>query len=119
MWIFRHPALLPRCRRPHYHRSAAMPSLDVNGVHLYYEEHGKGFAVVFAHGAGGNHLSFTLAYPQRVRGLVMANTFAGMRREVWLASDDSLRREVQSIWERRRADGIKRALGPHFARTHP
>ena len=161
-----------------------MPTVEVNGVHLYYEEHGKGLPVVFAHGAGGNHLSwwqqvpefsrryrcvtfdhrgwglsvdghdlgpaafaedmrclldhlgidaaflvgqsmggltclsFALAQPERVRGLVMANTFAGMRREVWLASDDSLRKEVQSIWERRRADGIKRALGPHFARTH-
>ena len=161
-----------------------MPTAAVNGVHLYYEEHGKGFPLVLAHGAGGNHLSwwqqvpafsreyrcitfdhrgwglsvdgqdagpaafiddlrgllddldvektflvgqsmggltclgFTLACPDRVRGLVMANTFAGMRREVWLATDDGLREQVRSIWDRRRADGVKRALGREFVRRH-
>ena len=160
-----------------------MPTVDVNGIGLYYEEHGKGFPVVFAHGAGGNHISWwqqvpvlsrryrcitfdhrgwglsldgddrgpaafvadlralldhlgleetflvgqsmggltclglTIANPGRIRGLVMANTFAGMRREVWLASDETLRASVQSIWQRRREDGVKRALGREFART--
>ena len=160
-----------------------MPTADVNGIGLYYEEHGKGFPVVFAHGAGGNHISWwqqipafsrryrcitfdhrawglsldaddrgpvafvpdlralidhlgldemflvgqsmggltclglTIANPNRVRGLVMANTFAGMRREVWLASDEALRASVQSIWQRRREDGVKRALGREFAST--
>jgi 3-oxoadipate enol-lactonase len=160
-----------------------LPTADVNGIGLYYEEHGKGFPVVFAHGAGGNHISWwqqiptflrryrcitfdhrgwglsldagdrgptafiadlralidrlgleemflvgqsmggltclglALANPGRVRGLVMANTFAGMRREVWLASDEELRASVQSIWQRRREDGVKRALGREFAST--
>jgi len=158
-----------------------LPNATVNGIQLYYEEHGKGFPVIFAHGAGGNHVSWwqqvpvfsrqyrcitfdhrgwglsldgddlgpaafiedltalvdhlgiekmflvghsmggltclglAVAHPGRVRGLVMANTFAGMRREVWLASDDGLRAQVQSIWQRRRQDGIKRALGKRFA----
>jgi 3-oxoadipate enol-lactonase len=161
-----------------------MPSVDLNGARIYYEEHGKGLPVVFAHGAGGNHLSWwqqvpefsrhyrcitfdhrgwglsldsdgagpaafiddlralmdhlniedtflvgqsmgglsclaiALSEPQRVRGLVMANTFAGMRREVWLASDDELRGTVRAVWDRRRADGIRRALGREFTSHH-
>jgi 3-oxoadipate enol-lactonase len=161
-----------------------LPSTSLNGIELYYEEHGKGFPVVFAHGAGGNHISWwqqvpvfsrryrcitfdhrgwglsldgddrgpaafvsdltglidhlglddmflvgqsmggltclgvTIANPKRIRGLVMANTFAGMRREVWLASDDTVRASVQSVWQRRREDGIKRALDREFASTH-
>lgn len=158
-----------------------MSNAALNGIQLYYEEHGRGDPVIFAHGAGGNHLSwwqqvpafsrqyrcitfdhrgwglsldgddrgpgafiedltalvdhldiektflvgqsmggltclgFTVAHPERVRGLVMANTFAGMRREVWLASDEGLRAQVQSVWQRRREDGIRRALGKRFA----
>ena len=159
-----------------------MASAAVNGIDLYYEEHGAGPAVVFAHGAGGNHLSwwqqvpvfsrkyrcvtfdhrgwglsldgqepgpaafvgdlhglldhlgieraalvaqsmggltclsFTIAYPQRVWALVMGNTFAGMRREVWLAADEELRTKAHAVWDRRRRDGVRRALAPGFAR---
>jgi 3-oxoadipate enol-lactonase len=161
-----------------------MPYAPVNGTQIYYEEHGKGFPVVLAHGAGGNHLSWwqqvpvlsrhyrcvtfdhrgwglsidaddhgpeafiadlaglldhleieeavlagqsmggmtclgvAISQPQRVRGLIMANTFAGMRREVWLASHDDLRESVRAVWERRRTDGVKRALAPEFSRQH-
>jgi 3-oxoadipate enol-lactonase len=63
-------------------------------------------------------LGVAIAKPERVRGLVMANTFAGMRREVWLASDDNLRAVVQSIWQRRREDSVKRALDREFANSH-
>ncbi|MEX2247336.1 MAG: alpha/beta hydrolase [Dehalococcoidia bacterium] len=35
-----------------------MPYAPVNGIQLYYESHGSGPAVVLAHGAGGNHLSW-------------------------------------------------------------
>ena len=134
-----------------------MATAEINGIQLYYEEYGSGFPIVFAHGAGGNHMSwwqqvpvlsrhyrcvtfdhrgwglsldvddrgpaafikdltrfidylgfdktflvaqsmgglsclgFAIRHPERVRGLVMANTFAGMRRDVWLASNDELR----------------------------
>jgi len=161
-----------------------LPTADINGIQLYYEEYGSGFPIVFAHGAGGNHMSwwqqvpilsrhyrcisfdhrgwglsldlddsgpaafiqdltsftdhlgldetflvaqsmgglsclgFAVRHPARVRGLVMANTFAGMRREVWLASDDELRLLVQSVWQRRRENGVKRALGRNFASAH-
>ena len=159
-----------------------MASAAVNGINLYYEEHGAGPAVAFAHGAGGNHLSwwqqvpvfsrmyrcltfdhrgwglsldgdeagpaafvedlralldhlgieraalvaqsmggltclgFAIAYPQRVRALVMGNTLAGMRREVWLAAPEDLRINARAVWDRRRRDGVRRALAPGFAR---
>jgi len=162
----------------------AMPYAPINGIELYYEEHGKGFPVVLAHGAGGNHLSWwqqvpvlsrhyrcitfdhrgwglshdtddhgperfiddlralldhleieqavligqsmgglsslgvALSQPERIRGLLMANTFAGMRREVWLASSDDKREAVRAVWERRRSDAVKRALAPEFSRQH-
>ncbi len=32
-----------------------MPTVPINGFELYYEVHGKGPSVVFAHGVGGNH----------------------------------------------------------------
>lgn len=40
-----------------------MPFAPVNGIQLYYEEHGDGPALVFAHGAGGNHLSWWQQVP--------------------------------------------------------
>lgn len=41
-----------------------MPFAPVNGINLYYESHGSGAAVVFAHGAGGNHLSWWQQVPE-------------------------------------------------------
>src|SRR6185295_3854481 len=40
-----------------------MPYALINGIDLYYESHGEGPAVVFAHGAGGNHLSWWQQIP--------------------------------------------------------
>lgn len=40
-----------------------MPTAQINGIELYYEVHGEGPAVVFAHGAGGNHLSWWQQVP--------------------------------------------------------
>ncbi len=40
-----------------------MPFAKVNGIELYYEEYGSGSPVVFAHGAGGNHLSWWQQVP--------------------------------------------------------
>ena len=40
-----------------------MPYASVNGIQLYYEEHGKGDVIVFAHGRGGNHLSWWQQVP--------------------------------------------------------
>ncbi len=35
-----------------------MPTLRIDDFDLYYESHGEGFPVVFAHGVGGNHASW-------------------------------------------------------------
>jgi 3-oxoadipate enol-lactonase len=40
-----------------------VPFAPINGIDLYYESHGDGPAVVFAHGAGGNHLSWWQQIP--------------------------------------------------------
>ena len=41
-----------------------MPRAQINGIELYYEVHGDGpETVVFAHGAGGNHLSWWQQVP--------------------------------------------------------
>jgi 3-oxoadipate enol-lactonase len=40
-----------------------MPNAFADGIELYYEVHGTGTAVVFLHGAGGNHLSWWQQVP--------------------------------------------------------
>ena len=41
-----------------------MPSIALkDGASLYYEVHGKGPALVFAHGLGGNHASWWQQVP--------------------------------------------------------
>ena len=40
-----------------------MALASVNGIELYYESTGEGPAVVFLHGAGGNHLSWWQQVP--------------------------------------------------------
>jgi 3-oxoadipate enol-lactonase len=40
-----------------------MPKTQVNGINFYYEVHGDGPVIVFAHGAGGNHLSWWQQVP--------------------------------------------------------
>jgi 3-oxoadipate enol-lactonase len=40
-----------------------MPTMNANGARLYYEVHGSGEAIVFAHGRGGNHLSWWQQIP--------------------------------------------------------
>lgn len=40
-----------------------MPFTPVNGIDLYYEVHGSGTPLVFAHGSGGNHLSWWKQVP--------------------------------------------------------
>ena len=40
-----------------------MPTETLNGIDLYYESTGEGPAVVFLHGAGGNHISWWQQVP--------------------------------------------------------
>lgn len=47
---------------------------EINGIRMYYESHGEGEAIVFAHGAGGNHLSWFQQVPH-FRGRFRCITF--------------------------------------------
>ncbi len=40
-----------------------MPQARINGIDLYYESHGQGPAIVFAHGGAGSHLSWWQQVP--------------------------------------------------------
>lgn len=40
-----------------------MPYAPINGIQLYYESHGEGPVAIFAHGAGGNHISWWQQVP--------------------------------------------------------
>jgi 3-oxoadipate enol-lactonase len=44
-----------------------MPFAPVNGIQLYYEVHGSGPLVLFAHGQGGNHVSWWQQVPYFAR----------------------------------------------------
>jgi len=161
-----------------------MTMIEANGTKIHYQESGKGFPLVLAHGRGGNYLSwwqqvpafagqyrcitfdhrgwglteddndlgprafpddllslldaldiesafllghsmggmtclrFAIDHPDRVRAMVFANTFAGMRREVWLASDEETQSGVRSVWERRREEGSRRVLTREFRQNN-
>ncbi|MBM3943542.1 MAG: alpha/beta hydrolase [SAR202 cluster bacterium] len=41
-----------------------MPRAAINGAQIYYESHGQGPAIVFAHGRGGNHMSWWRQVPE-------------------------------------------------------
>ena len=40
-----------------------MPKASINGIELYYKSHGEGPAITFAHGRGGNRLSWWQQVP--------------------------------------------------------
>lgn len=61
-----------------------MPYAPVNGIDLYYETHGRGAAVVLAHGAGGNHLSWwqqVPAFAERFRVVTFDHRAFGRSRD--------------------------------------
>ncbi len=61
-----------------------MPYAPINGIDLYYESHGSGPAVVFAHGAGGNHLSWWQqipAFAKRFRCVTFDHRAFGLSRD--------------------------------------
>jgi len=62
-----------------------MPFASVNGIRLYYRTQGKGPALVFAHGAGGNHLSWWQQVPhfsRRYRCLTFDHRAFGRSRDL-------------------------------------
>lgn len=62
-----------------------MPDAPVNGIELYYESHGAGVAAVFAHGRGGNHLSWwqqVAGFAHRYRCITFDQRGFGQSRDV-------------------------------------
>ncbi|MGH7932831.1 MAG: alpha/beta fold hydrolase [Candidatus Binataceae bacterium] len=62
-----------------------MPLARINGIELYYEVHGEGPALVLAHGAGGNHLSWWQQVPvlsQHFRCITFDHRCFGSSRDV-------------------------------------
>jgi len=61
-----------------------MALATINGIELYYEIHGEGPALVFAHGAGGNHVSWWQQIPalaQSYRCVTFDHRGFGLSRE--------------------------------------
>jgi 3-oxoadipate enol-lactonase len=63
-----------------------MPFLPVPNGRLYFETHGRGPALIFAHGLGGNHLSWWQQVPH-FRDRYTCVTFA--HRGFWPSEDDA------------------------------
>jgi 3-oxoadipate enol-lactonase len=62
-----------------------MPTAKINGIDLYYEVHGEGPALVFAHGGGGNHLSWwqqVAAFSSQFRCVTFDHRCFGVSRDV-------------------------------------
>lgn len=62
-----------------------MPFAPINGIDFYYESHGEGPTVVFAHGAGGNHLSWWQQVPvfrEHFRCITFDHRAFGLSRDV-------------------------------------
>ncbi len=76
-----------------------MPEAAINGIRMYYESHGEGEPIVFAHGAGGNHLSWWQQVPyfrSQYRCIVFDHRGFGRSGDVeggpgWAAHSDDLR----------------------------
>jgi 3-oxoadipate enol-lactonase len=77
-----------------------MPTVHVNGIDLYYEVHGKGPAVVFAHGAGGNHLSWWQQMPafrDRYRCIVFDHRAFGRSMDAETGGRQWFARDVEAL----------------------
>ena len=62
-----------------------MPKAEVNGIEIYYETFGEGPPMVFAHGRGGNHLSWfqqVAAFEEDYRCIVFDHRGWGMTADV-------------------------------------
>ena len=77
-----------------------MPNASINGTELYYEVHGEGPAIVFAHGVGGNHAIWwqqTTYFKQWFQ--VVAFDHRGFGRSKELPEGPDVREYVQDLLE--------------------
>ena len=62
-----------------------MPYVDAVGAKLYFEEHGRGYPIIFMGGYAA--LQFGLRYPENASAIIAAAVGSGMlpsQREAWL-----------------------------------
>lgn len=77
-----------------------MPTARINDIDLYYEVHGQGPAVVFCHGAGGNHLSWWQQIPafrDRYRCITIDHRAFGRSRDLTGAGRQWFARDVEAL----------------------
>lgn len=77
-----------------------MPTAHLNGIDLYYEVHGEGPAVVFAHGAGGNATSWWQQMPafrDRYRCIVFDHRAFGRSHDTTGAGRQQFARDVEAL----------------------
>lgn len=107
-----------------------MPMLDVTGGELYYEDRGEGDrAIVFAHGAGGNHLSWWQQVPhfsQRYRCITIDHRGFGQSLDHSGETIRAYRRDLEELLDHLGvastaiiAQSMGGFTGMTFAGTHP
>jgi pimeloyl-ACP methyl ester carboxylesterase len=106
-----------------------MPIAQVNGIDLYYESHGEGPALVFLHGAAGNHLSWwqqVPAFRDRYRCITIDHRGFGRSTDPEQAGGVEFVRDLELLLDELQIDvvslvaqsmGGRAALG--FAWNHP
>jgi len=106
-----------------------MPFLPINEIELYYEVHGEGPAVVFCHGAGGNHLSWWQQIPafrERYTCITYDARAFGRSRDVEGGGRQFFWRDLGGLLDHlgvERAAVVAQSMGGRtavpFAMTHP
>ena len=106
-----------------------MPTAELNGIDLYYESHGEGPAVVFLHGAAGNHLSWwqqVPAFRERFRCITIDHRGFARSTDPTNAGGAEFVRDLEALLDELQLDrvslvaqsmGGRTALG--FAILHP
>ena len=87
-----------------------MPTVETNGASIYYETHGEGPAVVFAHGAGGNAASWWRQVPyfaRRYKVIVFDHRMFG--RSACALKDFDQSRYAEDLFAILDAEGVERA----------
>lgn len=106
-----------------------MPLAELNGIELYYESHGDGPALVFLHGAAGNHLSWwqqVPAFRDRFRCITIDHRGFGRSTDLDDAGGSAFVEDLEHLLDELQIDrvslvaqsmGGRTALG--FAVRHP
>lgn len=106
-----------------------MPKAAVNGIDLYYEVDGEGPAIVFAHGAGGNHMSWWQQIPyfkERYRCVTFDHRAFGQSVDTTGEFRHAYPRDLEGLLDHLGIDQtflVAQSMGGHacllFAAAHP